>query len=393
MENLLKGARVLDLSRMLSGPYATRILADFGADVIKVQTGKTSLGAEQNDTAYFNTWNRNKRSIRLNLDIAEAREHFLKLVAISDILVENYSPRVMANWGLTYDKLKEANPSLIMLSISAMGQTGPWKGYVGFASTFHALSGLMSASSAGSDTPASIGHAYGDVVVGLYGAFALLAALALRDKTGKGLHIDLSGYEALCTFLGPALMYDALALDPNIRDRWCEDYDGAVPDGCYPCRGNDRWCALTIKNDNEWKTFCRILGQPELKADRFSTSSGRRENGQALDVIIRGWTETRSAEAIERSFQEAGIAAAVVQNAGDISKDGQLAARKFFVSLKHPKLGDIIADRSVLWPWRLEPDKWKAAPMLGEADFEVFVKRLGMPEETLRDCIRRGIIG
>jgi crotonobetainyl-CoA:carnitine CoA-transferase CaiB-like acyl-CoA transferase len=393
IDNIFKNLRVLDMSRMLSGPYATRILADFGAEVIKVQTEKTSRGAEQNDTAYFNTWNRNKRSIRLNLDTAEAREHFLKLVAISDILVENYSPRVMANWGLTYDRLKEANPSLIMLSISAMGQTGPWKDYVGFAATFHALSGLISASSEGTDPPASIGHAYGDVVAGLYGAFALLAALEFRDKTGKGLYIDLSAYESLCALLGPALMHTALAQDPNARDRWCEDYEGAVPDGCYPCLGNDRWCALTIKNESEWKAFGRILGQPGMGSDKLSTPAGRKENRHVIDAVIRRWTEARSAESVEKSLQEAGIAAAVVQNAEDISKDGQLAARKFLVSLKQQKLGDIIADRSVLWPRHLEPDEWKAAPMLGEADFEVFVKRLGMPEETFRDCVRRGIIG
>ncbi len=397
-EYIFNRIRILDLSRMLSGPYATRILADFGAEVIKVQTEKTARGAEQNDTAYFSAWNRNKRSIRLDLDVAESREYFLKLVAESDILVENYSPRVMANWGLAYDQLKETNPSLIMLSVSAMGQTGPWRDYVGFAPTFHALSGLISASSAATDPPASadnsavIGHAYGDIVAGLYGAFSLLTALEFRDKNGKGLHIDLSGYEALCSCLGPALIYASLEQGQDNRDRWCEEYDGAVPDGCYPCRGNDRWCAITVKSDTEWRAFCRILGEPELKSDKFATTAERKENRHELDAIIRRWTADRSAESIEQTLQESGIAAGVVQNAEDIGKNEQLQGRKFFVSLKHPKLGDTTADRSALWPWQHETKNWRAAPILGEADHDIFVKRLGMSEKNFLSCIRRGVI-
>ncbi|MBN2241797.1 MAG: CoA transferase [Acidobacteria bacterium] len=391
--NILKGIRVLDLSRMLSGPYATRILADFGAEVIKVQTGKTARGAERDDSAYFSAWNRNKRSIRLDLDSEEAGEVFLKLVAGSDILVENYSPRVMANWGLPPDRMKDANPSLIMLSISAMGQTGPWKDFVGYAPTFHALSGLMSASSSVPGSPATIGHAFGDVMAGLYGAFSLMAALEFRDNTGQGLHIDLSGYEALCSLLGPALMHNSLARDAGERSRWCEEYCDTVPDGCYPCRGTDRWCTLTVKNDTEWRTFCSVLGRPELESDRFATPEGRRKHEQALDDIIKNWTEARSAESAVGAIQKAGLAAGIVQDAREISRDRHLTARKFFISLKHPQLGDTAADRSALWPWDCATDGWRAAPLQGEADRDIFVKLLGMPEETFRDFLRRGVIG
>jgi len=377
---------------MLSGPYATRILADFGAEVIKVQTEKTARGAEQNDTAYFSAWNRNKRSIRLNLDEVEARKYFLQLVAGSDILVENYSPRVMANWGLTWDRLIAANPSLVMLSLSAMGQTGPWKDYVGFAPTFHALSGLLSASSAKPDSPAIIGHAYGDVVAGLYGAFSLLAALQFRDKTGSGLHIDLSSYEALCTCLGPALAHASLEQDPDDRDLWCRDYDGVVPDGCYPCRGKDRWCAISVKNDSEWQSFRRVLGKPELESDKFATAAGRKKNRQDLDAIIRRWTSARLAENIVRSLQKAGLAAGVIQDAADIVEDKQLQGRNFFLSLNHPKFGDMLTDRSALWQPQHKTKDWRAAPLLGEADHDIFVKLLGMSEETFRSCIRQGII-
>ena len=204
---VLAGVRVLDFTWMLAGPYATRILADCGAEVIKVQSAKTAKGAELNTSGYFNTWNRNKRSITLDLSHPEARDIILHLTAMSDIVVENFSPRVMSNWGLSYDALKEVKPDLIMASISAMGQTGPWRDYTGYGPTFHALSGLTSMTSSGQESPIGLGHAYADTIIGLYSAMAILAALKHRDATGEGQYIDISGYEAICTLLGPALLH------------------------------------------------------------------------------------------------------------------------------------------------------------------------------------------
>jgi crotonobetainyl-CoA:carnitine CoA-transferase CaiB-like acyl-CoA transferase len=199
-EKILSGMRVIDLTRMISGPYATRIFADFGAEVIKIQSRQTAQGAEQVDTNFFSIWNRNKRSINLDLSLSAARDVFLELVAESDLVVENFSPRVMANWGLGYERLREVNPDLVMVSISAMGHTGPWRDFVGFAPTFHALSGLISAISDKRNPPADIGYPYADMVAGLYAALAALAALEYRDRTGKGQHIDLSALEAICAF-------------------------------------------------------------------------------------------------------------------------------------------------------------------------------------------------
>jgi len=391
--SFLKGSRVLDLTRMLSGPYCTRILADSGAEVIKVQTKKTALGVEQNNTDYFNTWNRNKRSVSLDLSIPEARDCFLKLAAISDIVVENYSPRVMENWGLTYTHLRRVNPSLIMLSISAMGQTGPWKNYVGFGPTFHALSGLTAASSLESDSPVVIGHAYGDIVIGLYAAFAILAALEFRNKTGQGQHIDLSGYEALCTFLGPALMCGSRDGDSALTGEDREEYNAVGPDQCFPCKGIDRWCAITIKNDEEWRVFRNIPDIEALKSSRFSTLAGRKENRGELERLIARWTAGHSAEFIAGILQKAGIAASVVQNAEDVSKDSQLAARDFFISLKHSVLGNTISERSALWPGQSKHEHWRAAPQLGEDNEDIFISLLGLPDETFQDYIKRGVIG
>jgi len=391
--NILKGVRVIDLTRMLSGPYATRIFADFGADVIKIQSEQTAQGAERNDTPYFNTWNRNKRSISLDLNIPEARDIFLRLVAVSDVVVENFSPRVMANWGLTYTRLRRVKPDLVMLSISAMGRTGPWKDFVGYGATFHALSGLISESSRFIERPASLGHAYGDVIIGLYAAIAILSALEHRDRSGEGQFIDLSGYEALCTLLGPALL--ACSLDPELGGmNWRYDpFSDAAPEGCYRCKGYDRWCVISVDNDRAWQALLRISKQLELRSKRFSTLAKRKRNRAELDALVEQWTVSHTAEAIVHRLQNAGVAAAVVQNAEDVARDLQLVARRFFVSLEHPVLGKTISDRSALWPWQRNPKNWEASPRLGEDNHEVFVKLLGLSEAEFQSLLEKGIAG
>ncbi len=378
--SILKGMRVVDLTRMLSGPYATRILADFGAEVIKVQPAETACGAEHNDTPYFETWNRNKRGICLNLNQAGAREKLLKLVAVSDVVVENYSPRVMSNWGLTYERLREAKPDIVVASLSAMGSTGPWRGYVGFAPTFHALSGMISLMPPSPGAPVNLGHAYSDVIAGLYAALGILAALEHRNNTGKGQLIDISQYEAMCTLLGPAYMESALKRSPKAGRLQGGLHNDAAPDGCYRCLGDDRWCVISIVNDEQWRTFCRITRYSAFQSRRFSTSAGRRKNRATLDRLIGQWASGRKAEAVASVLQEAGIAAAVVQNAEDLAKDPQLKARRFFTRLKNPAGETILMDRSALWPWKQPTKAWKAAPRLGQDNHEVFARLLRLPD-------------
>jgi crotonobetainyl-CoA:carnitine CoA-transferase CaiB-like acyl-CoA transferase len=389
--NILKGIRVIDMTRMLSGPYATRLLGDFGAEVIKVQSYLTANGAEQNDSPYFQTWNRNKRSVSLNLKHPEARDIVLELAAVSDVLVENFSPRVMENWGLTYRRLSKAKPDLIMASISAMGHTGPWRNFVGFAPTFHALSGLISASSCSHKAPINIGYAYGDIVAGLYAALAILASIEYRDATGKGQYIDLSAYEALCTFLGPAFMEAASGLHPQAPSQQ-HDASPEAPCGCYPCKGADRWCVISIATDDDWQLFCRISGIPELMYGHFSTPATRRKHRKNLDVLISQWTARHTPETIVRRLQKAGVSAGVVQNAEDLARDSHLATRRFFVSLAHPTLGTTFSDRSALWPWNERPSDWKPAPQLGADNRHVLMKLLGYSVSRFQSLIKRGVL-
>ena len=390
----LHGLRVLDFTWMVAGPYATRIFADFGAEVIKVQSKRTARGAESNPTGYFNTWNRNKRGITLDLSHPEAREMVLKLTAKSDVVIENFSPRVMSNWGLDYGKLKEVNPDLIMLSMSAMGQRGPWKDYVAFAPTLHALSGLTHLTSFEKDAPIGLGFAYADIVAGLYAAFAVFAALEYRDRTGQGQYIDLSEYEAICTLMGPSLL-DTLLNDKEILPEGnCPNYIEAAPYGCYKCSGEDRWCVIAVSNEEEWQSLCRVLGHPEwMKEGRFTTSAKRTGNRKELDELLTKWTIQHTAEEVVSLLQEAGLSSGVVQNAEDLSKDPQLMARKFFVQLEHPSLGKTVSDSS---PVRFEEDftvGWKAAPQLGEDNQYIFLELLGLTESELLSYTEKGVIG
>jgi crotonobetainyl-CoA:carnitine CoA-transferase CaiB-like acyl-CoA transferase len=390
----LTGLRVLDFTWMVAGPYATRIFADFGAEVIKVQSKRTARGAESNPTGYFNTWNRNKRGITLDLSHPEAREMVLKLTAKSDVVIENFSPRVMSNWGLDYGKLKEVNPDLIMLSMSAMGQGGPWKDYVAFAPTLHALSGLTHLTSFEKDFPIGLGFAYADIVAGLYAAFAVLAALEYRDRTGQGQYIDLSEYEAISTLMGPALVNASVNDKEILPEGNCPNYIEAAPYGCYKCSGEDRWCVIAVSNEEEWQSLCRVLGHPEwMREDRFTTSAKRTGNRKELDELLTKWTIQHTAEEVVSLLQEAGISSGVVQNPEDLSKDPQLMARKFFVRLEHPVLGKTVSDRS---PIRFEEDftaDWKAAPQLGEDNRYVFLELLGLTESELLSYTEKGVIG
>jgi crotonobetainyl-CoA:carnitine CoA-transferase CaiB-like acyl-CoA transferase len=275
-QGILKGLRVLDFTRVLAGPYATRILGDFGAEVIKVQSKKTAVGAESNATGYFNHWHRNKRSITLDMSYPEAKGIVLELVKISDLVIENFSPRVMSNWGLDYERLKEVNPDLIMLSMSAMGQKGPWKEDVAYGPTLQALSGLTYLTSFTKESPMGMGYAYADPIAGIYATFAILSALEYRDRTGKGLYIDLSEYEAVCSLLGPTLL-DSSMNRRNILPQGNRSVDlPAAPYGCYQCSGIDRWCVIAVFDETEWEVSA-VSGHPDWTKRRFSTLSKRKK--------------------------------------------------------------------------------------------------------------------
>lgn len=390
--NALAGIRVLDLTWALAGPYATRMAADFGAEVIKIQTARTAKGFEDNTQGHFNNWNRNKKSITLNLGHPAARDIFLRLTAIADLVVTNFSPRVMANWNLTYRDLQRVKPGLIMLSMSAAGQTGPRKDWVGFAPTIQALSGFTYLTSHAAEDPLGLGFPYGDIVAGLYGTLALMAALEFRDRTGQGQHIDLSEYEALCTLLGPALPAEAAKEKQLPIGNAPGDFPSA-PYGCYRCSGTDRWCVISITRDEEWRALRQVMGDPTwAQSEALHTLAGRQRHRAELDSRIEEWTSTQSPENILKRLQQAGVPAGLVQTAGDLVHDPQLRSRGFFVPLGHPLLGETVTDAGAIKMDGPRGRNWQRAPLLGEHNRYVFMELLGLSEEEIKDYVQQGAI-
>ena len=391
--DVLRGLRVLDFTWVLAGPYVTRILADFGAEVIKVQSKKTARGAELNTTGYFNTWNRNKLGITLDLSHPVGKELALKLVRISDVVMENFTPRVMSNWGLAYKNLKKVKPDLIMVSMSGTGQTGPWRDCVAFGPTIQALSGITYLTSFTPNSPIGLGYSHADHVTGLYAALAVLVALEYRDRAGEGQHIDISEYEAMCTLLGPALM------DYTVNHNFVPpggnhpDYALAAPYGCYKCLGDDKWCTIAIFTEEEWQALCGVIGNPPwTKQTRFLTLNQRRKHAEKLNELLEHWTSQHRPVDIMKWLQEAGVSAGVVQNAHELAEDTQLNARDFFVDIMHPVLGKSTSDGT---PVRLErtPAQFRrAAPTLGQDNRYVFQELLGISDQELSRYINEGAI-
>ena len=389
-EGILHNIRILDFSWVLAGPYATGILADFGAEVIKIQP----LLPEAEDKfsrGYYNTWNRNKLGITLNLNKPEGVALVKRLVNISDAVAENFTPRVMANWRLNYKNLKKVKPDLIMLSLSTMGNTGPWRDYSGFGPTVQAFSGMTYLTSFPGKPPLGLGTSYADHIAGLFACFALLGALEYRQKTGEGQYIDLSQVEAMAGLLGDAI------LDYMVSGREVEavgnSSTGAAPHGVYRCQGDDRWCALAVFTDGEWQGFKRALDNPPwAEAQRFATLSRRLKNNARLDRLVEEWTKEHTAEEVMALLQRQGVAAGVVQDASDLAKDPQLKERGFFIELDHPELGRTISDGV---PIRLSdtPARYgRAAPLRGQDNDYVYGELLGLSRGELDELKKQGII-
>jgi benzylsuccinate CoA-transferase BbsF subunit len=375
-DSVLKGIRILDFTWVLAGPYATRLLADFGAEVIKVQP---FLPQEEGEFArgYDNTWNRNKLGINLDMGKPGGIALAKKLVALSDAVVENFTPRVMANWGLDYENLKKIKPDIIMLSLSTVGNTGPYRDYTGFGPTIQAFSGLTHLTSYPGGPPLGPGTAYADHIGALFACLALLGALGYRRQTGEGQYIDVSQVEAMASLLGDAFV----------------PAEDMAFQGVYRCKGQDRWCAIAVSTDEEWQRFKKALGNPPWAEDeRFATFTNRLENKKRLDKLIEDWTKNRPAEEVMALLQKNGIAAGVVQSAADLAQDPQLKQRGFFIELDHPQMGKTVSDAS---PVRLSasPAQYsRHAPLPGQDNDYVYGELLGLSKSEIDKLKKQKII-
>ncbi len=337
----LDGIRVIDFSHSWAAPHCARILADFGAEVIKVEYVRRLclLRGARKDGQRYNLhpgWlqvNRNKLSITLDLNVEEDREIFTELIKTSDVIVHNARPGVMEKLGFGCDALAGVKKDLIVLSMSAFGSTGPYASYVGYGAVFEALGGIQTLSSYEKEAkPARVKEM--DVTNGVAGACAVMTALLYRQKTGKGQFIDFSQLEAAThATIGEHLMEQAMngrQTLPLGNRHWKH-----APQGCYPCKGKDQWVTVTIRSEHEWRSFCRILEHPEWDGDpRFSNAAARHENHDVLDECITSWTLSLDCHEAMQKLQSAGVPAGAVLDAQRIIKDVHLQERRYFVTIR-----------------------------------------------------------
>jgi crotonobetainyl-CoA:carnitine CoA-transferase CaiB-like acyl-CoA transferase len=390
----LEGVRVMDFTHVLAGPFGTRVLADLGADVIKVGTAARGGGANTPDHPYYVCWNRNKRSVTINMAHEGGRRVARLLAAKSDIIIENFSAGVLKRWGLDRASLAATQPGVSVISMGGMGQDGPWKDFVTYAPTIHALTGLTYLTNPPGEHTLGYGFSLTDHLSGLAAALAALEALEYRERTGNGLSVDLSQYELGLGIMAPALLdYLANGANPEpVGNRHL--FDAWAPHGMYRCAGDDRWVAIAVRDDDEWRALSEVMGRPELRSDpRFATHDSRVAHADALDAIIEAWTAGMDRYEVAQRCQAAGIAAGPVQDAADLTgRDGQLAAREFFGTTTAEGRGEYGIDR---FPARfngVRPPEYRGVRQLGADTFDVVTELLGLPDAEVAELLASGAL-
>ncbi|MCE7927291.1 MAG: CoA transferase [Chloroflexi bacterium CFX7] len=404
----LQGIRVCDLTWIIAGPTATRFLADFGAEVIRVEHGQAvdsiRLGRPiagdsptLNNSGFFNYFNRNKKSILLNVRHPGGMEVLKRLIAASDVVVENFSSGVMTSWGLDYPDLKAIKEDIIYCSLSGFGHSGRDRDFVTWGPTAQALCGLTFMSGLPGKPPAGWGYSYMDHTAGYYAAIGIMMALHHRNRTGKGQHIDLSQVEAGIVLTGPSI------LDKTVNGRSARRegmppgnraWEPAVaPHNTYACAGEDRWLAVAVMNDAEWLAMVRAMDSPDWALDeRFATNAGRLAHQDELDARIETWTsEFEDYEAMQ-ILQAAGVRAGVCQAPSDrATRDPQLASRDWWHTLPHAEMGECEFD-GVVPKLSLTPGTLRtASPLIGEHTHAVMAEVLGMSADEIAEHEAAGV--
>ncbi len=413
MGGALDGVRVLDLTRVWSGPLAGRILADLGAEVIHITGRVTVIGADYppelakilavfpdndpgerpwNRTSSNNDFHRNKLGITLELNTPEGIDIFKRLVKVSDVVLENYSPRVMPNFGLDYPVLTRINPAVILCSMPGYGATGPYRDWVSYGTNLDPASGLASLMGYPGQEAHMSGNAYPDPAAALHAAGAILTALFHQRRTGRGQYIDLSQAESATCLLGEAVL--GYALNGKIPPRLGNRHPFRAPQGCYKCKGHDKWVVVAVFTDEEWKSLCQVMDKPDLAYDpRFADSSSRYENHDTLDELIEAWTSRYTHLEAMQLLQEAGVPAGAVLNAAELLANEHLNERGFFVEIDHPEVGPRKYTALPIKFSRTPAKPGRPAPCLGEHNEYVLSKILGLSKEEIAQLEAKGIIG
>jgi crotonobetainyl-CoA:carnitine CoA-transferase CaiB-like acyl-CoA transferase len=369
----LTGLRILDFSWVLAGPYASRLLADAGAEVIKVQSRSVAGTLDDVNMPYYQTWNRNKKSITLNLSDQKGVKLASRLFGKCDAVIDSFSPRVMPNWGLRPIEICCAHPGLIWLSMSSFGATGPWRDYVAFAQTNQSLSGLTNLCCDRRGYPQGIGFAFADHISGIMGSIALLGAIEARRHTRRGQWIDFSQFEALCMLFANN--------DKGIKKDSIKNY-------IFPCMGFDRWCAVSLKNVDERSKFLNVMEIPQSNSGKHQTQW--KENGQlgsSLEDLIAERTRNWDRQHLVEYLQNHDIAAGPVNNSSDVMEDEQFQARGCF-----PFINGRIYDNLPAGLCGSDVGEMRPAPVLGQDNDYVFKVLLGMKDREIQALIDSKVI-
>jgi formyl-CoA transferase len=396
LEGALQGIRVLDLTRVLAGPYCTMILSDMGAEVIKIEQpvkgdDTRHLGPFINgESLYYMTNNRNKYGVTLNLKTPEGKEIFKKLVKKADMVVENYRPGTMEKLGLGYDVLKKINPCIIYGSISGFGHSGRYQQRPGYDIIAQAMSGIMSTTGWPESGPTRTGTPLGDVLSGLWLTIGLLGALQARQHTGKGQQVDIALIDAAVSAMGNINMiyFGENRIPKPIGNR----YESMYPYDSFHCVDGD--CVIGAGNNKLWKLFCGIMGMPELLENvDFADTQGRIKNHEKVKVIIEKWTKTLSVEDVVDRCLNGGVPAGPIYNVDQVYKDPHIAKdRNMFIEQNHSRAGMITVTGSPL-KFSDTPVQFRMpAPRLGQYNDEVYHSVLGISEETIETLKKKNVI-
>jgi benzylsuccinate CoA-transferase BbsF subunit len=395
----LKGIRITALTWVWAGPWAGAVLADMGAEVIKVETRQrldaqrvvklTKDSVEDLNMGQFNFTNRGVKSCTINMKEPQGIEMFKELVKVSDAVFTNYAPRVLPGWGLGYEELKKIKPDIILVTLPAFGSIGPDKDYVSYASTIESVAGLSVSFGYPGEGPILSGTYPGDPIGGVYGVVGLLAALHYRKETGKGQHVDVAQSEGVSSLIPEVTM--EYVMNGRIRPRMGNRDDIMAPHGCYPCIGEDKWIAIAVGTDAEWAGICKVMGNPEwAKGAKFADQFSRWQNQDELNKLVANWTKDFTNEELMHKLQKAGVPAGKSLNIEELVADPHCQKRGVFVKQRHKVAGDITVYRS---PWASAlTAKNGPAPCLGEQNDYVFKKLLKKTDSEIKALTEAKVI-
>jgi crotonobetainyl-CoA:carnitine CoA-transferase CaiB-like acyl-CoA transferase len=398
--------RVLDVSMGWAGPLAGQMFAEMGAEVIKVEDthhfdwwrGSLSMAAPEMQpierASVFNTANRGKRGVTLDLASARGIEILKRLLKVSDILVENFSPGVMNRLGLSYEAVSAINPRMIMISMPSFGLDGPECNARGYGNTVEAMAGVtgLTGYHDGGGQRYTLSNALGDPVGGLHGVFALMVALRERERSGRGQLIELAQVEALIPFVAEAILeYQFTGKAPAARGNRHREH---APHGIYRCAGDDNWIALACETDDQWRSLARALGIERLADEpRFAGVASRKANEDALDAELSRAIASLNPDDCVARIRDAGAIAAPVNPAPAVMADAQILSREYFVAIDRAVVGTHLYPGAVA---RIPDTPLRAdapAPLLGEHNRQVFAELLEMTDDEIAELERSGVIG